>query len=69
MKAQNKFKKSQLKENKDSYKSAKEAVIGTTIVFAIAILLTIFSKEIALGFILYVMFFLILLIGLKQSNN
>lgn len=69
MKAQNKFKESQPKGNKDSYKSAKEALVGTTIIFAIAFLLSLISKSFALEFILFCTLYLILLMGLKQSNN
>ena len=68
MKPVNTFKESQPKGNTDSYKSAKEALIGTTVVFVIAVLLTLIDRGLALGFILFCMFYLILLAGLKQSK-
>lgn len=69
MKPVNKFKESQPKGNTDSYKSATDALIGTSIVFAIAILLLLISKEIALAFILYCIVYVLMLIRFTQQQN
>jgi uncharacterized membrane protein YgaE (UPF0421/DUF939 family) len=69
MKAQNTFKEPQLKENKGSYNAATDALIGTAIVFAIAILLTLLSKEIALGFILFCILYTVMLLRFTQQRN
>lgn len=70
MKAQNKFKEPVIaKEQKSSYKAATDALIGTTIVFAIATLLLFISKEIALAFILYCIVYTVILIRFTQQKN
>ena len=69
MKAQNTFKEPQLKENKGSYKAATDALIGTAIVFAVSILLTLLSKEIALGFILFCILYTVMLLRFTQQRN
>ena len=69
MKATNTFKQPQLKENSGKYESALTALAGTAIVFAIAILLTLLSKEIALGFILFCILYTVMLIRIVQQKN
>jgi uncharacterized membrane protein YphA (DoxX/SURF4 family) len=69
MKATNTFKQPQLKENSGKYESALTALAGTLIVFAIAILLTLLSKEIALGFILFCILYTVMLIRFTQQRN
>lgn len=70
MKAQNKFKEPIIaKEQKSSYKAAIDALIGTAIVFAVSILLTLLSKEIALGFILFCILYTVMLIRFTQQRN
>ena len=69
MKATNTFKQPQLKENSGKYESALTALAGTAIVFAIAILLTLISKTIALGFILFCILYTVMLIRIVQQRN
>lgn len=70
MKAQNKFKEPVIaKEQKSSYKAATDALIGAAIVFAVSILLTLLSKEIALGFILFCILYTVMLIRFTQQKN
>ena len=70
MKATNKFKEPIIaKEQKSSYTSATSALVGTAIVFAIAILLTLLSKEIALGFILFCILYIVMLLRFTQQKN
>ena len=69
MTATNTFKEPQLKENSGKYESALTALAGTAIVFAIAILLTLLSKEIALGFILFCILYTVMLIRFTQQRN
>ena len=69
MKATNTFKEPVLKEKSSSYTSATSALIGTSIVFAIAILLTLLSKEIALGFILFCILYTVMLVRFTQQKN
>jgi hypothetical protein len=70
MKAQNTFKEPIIaKEQKSSYSAATDALIGTAIIFAIAILLTLLSKEIALGFILFCILYTVMLIRFTQQKN
>ena len=68
MKATNTFKEPVLKE-KSSYTSATSALIGSAIVFAVSILLTLLSKEIALGFILFCILYTVMLIRFTQQRN
>ena len=70
MKATNTFKEPIIaKEQKSSYKAAMDALIGTAIIFAIAILLTLLSKEIALGFILFCILYTVMLLRFTQQRN
>jgi uncharacterized membrane protein YphA (DoxX/SURF4 family) len=69
MKATNTFKQPQLKENSGKYESALTALAGTAIVFAIAILLTLISRTIALGFILFCILYTVMLIRIVQQKN
>jgi uncharacterized membrane protein YgaE (UPF0421/DUF939 family) len=70
MKATNKFKEPIIaKEQKSSYKAATDALIGTSIVFAIATLLLSISKEIALAFILYCIVYVLMLLRFTQQQN
>jgi uncharacterized membrane protein YphA (DoxX/SURF4 family) len=70
MKAQNKFKEPIIaKEQKSSYSAATDALIGAAVVFSIAILLTLLSKEIALGFILFCILYTVMLIRFTQQKN
>jgi Flp pilus assembly protein TadB len=68
MKAQNTFKEAVLKE-KSSYKAAMDALIGTAIVFAVSILLTLLSYKIALGFILFCILYTVMLLRFTQQRN
>jgi len=69
MKATNTFKEPQLKENSGKYESATSALIGTSIVFAIAVLLTLLSRTIAFGFILFCILYVLMLIRFTQQKN
>jgi len=70
MKAQNKFKEPIIaKEQKSSYTSATSALIGAAIVFAIAVILTLLSRTIALGFILFCILYTVMLIRITQQKN
>jgi uncharacterized membrane protein YphA (DoxX/SURF4 family) len=69
MKATNTFKEPQLKENSGKYESALTALAGTAIVFAIAVILTLLSRTIALGFILFCILYTVMLIRITQQKN
>ena len=70
MKVTNKFKGTTLlKETKSSYSAATDALIGAAVVFSIAILLTLLSKEIALGFILFCILYTVMLLRFTQQRN
>jgi hypothetical protein len=69
MKVTNEFKDSVFKKDRSSYKAAMDALIGTAIIFAIAILLTLLSKEIALGFILFCILYTVMLVRFTQQKN
>ena len=69
MKPTNEFKDSVYKKDRSSYTSATSALIGTAVVFAIAILLTLLSKEIALGFILFCILYTVMLLRFTQQRN
>jgi len=70
MKVTNKFKGTTLlKETKSSYSAATDALIGTAIIFAVSILLTLLSKEIALGFILFCILYTVMLVRFTQQKN
>lgn len=69
MKATNTFKEPIIKDEKSSYTSATSSLIGTAIVFAIAILLTLLSYKIALGFILFCILYTVMLLRFTQQKN
>jgi hypothetical protein len=69
MKPTNQFKDSVFKKDNSSYRSAKEALIGTIVIFIIGILLTLISKEIALGFILFCILYTVMLLRFTQQRN
>jgi len=69
MKATNKFKEPiVLKKEKSSYSKAYDALIGTAIIFSIAIVLSVLDRSLALGFILFCMTFILMLIRLNQKK-
>jgi hypothetical protein len=68
MKAQNTFKKPANKQT-TTYKNALDALVGSFIVFSIAGLLALISHELALGFILFCILHILIMMRITQQKN
>lgn len=66
MKVQNKFKTS---PEKESYEDARNAFFTTLIVLTVTFLISLLSKELALGFLLVYLVFTTSLIRWSQQSN
>jgi len=68
MKAQNTFKKPAVRQP-TTYKNALDALLGSFIVFSIAGLLALISHELALGFILFCILHIVMMMRITQQRN